>query len=177
MTFYLNFLKHVYSAVYVYLIAAVGTLNAPFMVQKILYPFVVSPARFYAPQLGLIQPLWNPPGGWTETGLVLVLMSVYLYCLNFVVVKLLALKICRKSNNTVTSNNAKAMSYAPLAVFALFFFCPIALLYFYIISFPAWGILKWVPFWKCIAAGLPMMIVSLIILNSTHDSIISQSCR
>ncbi len=126
-----------------------------------IYPYLLSPRRFYAGLLGTSgEHLWRPPGDLSMLiAKTLILFGLY-YTISIVTVKLISLKRCKKENASVTSSRGYQIAFVAFMLHVFFTNFPFLTTFFRMLP---------LPFIKKLAVGIPVGIVSSMLLVWVYE--------
>ena len=126
-----------------------------------IYPYLISPRRFYAGLVGTSgEHLWRPPNDLSMlTGKTVILFGLY-YATSRLTVKLISLKRCNKEDASVTSHRGYQIAFIALLLHIFFTNVPFLTTVFRMLP---------LPFVKRLAVGIPVGIISSVLLVWVYE--------
>lgn len=145
-------------------------LVAPIFSSKFMFPFLISPRRVYASLIMRDRDPWHPPKALTTFVLTHSCLLTYLFLINYVTLKLVCLRRCKKSNADILIKYAAKMTGAAYVIYLLFK------------NITGLGgmmdmITSWLPFASDMVMGIPMAITLTILLFYYQDQVVLKTCN
>lgn len=156
-----------YLQIYIIPIYAVLLLTAPIVAIKILYPYFISPRRFYAHFLRLDKDPWNPPGHLSSSMLSHLCLFVYLYTVTYFTFKLMCLRKCGIAKEDVLQKYSIRMTTLSYCIFL------VSYLNKSIASMVDLAV-SWMPFKDDMISAAPMCLLSTLVLLIRYEPLIIQ---
>lgn len=137
-------------------------LISPIISSKVIFPYVISPRRFYAALLGKDKDPWHPPSGIVTLLCVHSILLMYLLCVSHTILKLISFKRCGISRSEIIWKYAIKMTSFAYVIFLLF-------RYTAILGASVDLLFSWLPFAGDLIMGIPMAIFGVIMLLLRYE--------
>ena len=150
------------TAIYIFPTYFVLILIAPIVSCKFMFPYSISPRRFYASLFKLDSDPWHPPSGPQTFILTQLALIFYVFCVSYFVLKLIVLKRCGTYKSQVLSKYAIKMTTFAYIIYLSFRYTPI-------LGATVDLLFSWLPFAGDMIMGVPMAILCFLMLLFRYE--------
>ena len=126
-----------------------GALFAHFLTENVFIPFIVSPNRFYAKGMGLIETPWKPIGSGKKMIFTVIILYYFIKYISAFALQMYTLRKCNKKNYTVSKSYGSMPALFGLLIYALMYAFPI-------FKVPMLMFKQYIPFIQNLLYGIPM---------------------